>query len=34
MVEPKGRFLIRNIAMLFDRHLRERETKARYSKTI
>jgi AcrR family transcriptional regulator len=34
MVEPKGRFLIRNIAMLFDRHLRERETRARYSKTI
>lgn len=34
MVAPKGRFLIRNIAMVFDRHLRERETKARYSKTI
>ncbi|OWY39744.1 oxygen-independent coproporphyrinogen III oxidase [Xenophilus sp. AP218F] len=34
MVEPKGRFLIRNIAMIFDRHLRERETKARYSRTI
>ncbi|TCW29641.1 oxygen-independent coproporphyrinogen III oxidase [Gulbenkiania mobilis] len=34
MVEPKGRFLIRNIAMIFDRHLRERETRARYSKTI
>lgn len=34
MVEPKGRFLIRNIAMLFDRHLRERQTHARYSKTI
>ena len=33
-VEPKGRFLIRNIAMAFDRHLRERETHARYSKTI
>ena len=34
MVEPKGRFLIRNIAMIFDRHLRERRTHARYSKTI
>ncbi|VEB44829.1 Oxygen-independent coproporphyrinogen-III oxidase [Chromobacterium violaceum] len=34
MVEPKGRFLIRNIAMIFDRHLRERETHARYSRTI
>lgn len=34
MVQPKGRFLIRNIAMVFDRHLRERETRARYSKTI
>jgi oxygen-independent coproporphyrinogen-3 oxidase len=34
MVEPKGRFLIRNIAMAFDRHLRERQTKARYSRTI
>ncbi|HJV07692.1 MAG TPA: oxygen-independent coproporphyrinogen III oxidase [Chromobacteriaceae bacterium] len=34
MVEPKGRFLIRNIAMIFDRYLREKETKARYSKTI
>ncbi|BEV72081.1 MULTISPECIES: oxygen-independent coproporphyrinogen III oxidase [unclassified Paludibacterium] len=33
-VEPKGRFLIRNVAMLFDRHLRERQTKARYSKVI
>lgn len=34
MVEPKGRFLIRNIAMVFDRHLRERQTQARYSRTI
>ncbi|TDR78304.1 oxygen-independent coproporphyrinogen III oxidase [Paludibacterium purpuratum] len=33
-VEPKGRFLIRNVAMIFDRHLRERQTKARYSKVI
>ncbi|MDN0074942.1 oxygen-independent coproporphyrinogen III oxidase [Crenobacter sp. SG2303] len=34
MVMPKGRFLIRNIAMVFDRHLREKRTEARYSKTI
>lgn len=34
LVEPKGRFLIRNIAMVFDRHLRERRTAASYSKTI
>ncbi|MCS3816704.1 oxygen-independent coproporphyrinogen-3 oxidase [Chromobacterium alkanivorans] len=34
MVEPRGRFLIRNIAMIFDKHLRERRTQARYSKTI
>ena len=33
-VEPKGRFLIRNIAMLFDRHLRERKSGASYSKVI
>lgn len=33
-VEPKGRFLIRNIAMIFDRHLRERQTRARYSRVI
>ena len=26
-VTPKGRFLIRNIAMVFDYHLRHRETK-------
>jgi oxygen-independent coproporphyrinogen-3 oxidase len=34
MVEPKGRFLIRNIAMTFDRHLREKQTTARYSRVI
>lgn len=33
-ITPKGRFLIRTIAMVFDRHLRERTTKARYSRTI
>lgn len=34
LVTPRGRFLIRNIAMVFDRHLREKATHARYSKTI
>ncbi|KZE32801.1 oxygen-independent coproporphyrinogen III oxidase [Crenobacter luteus] len=34
MVEPRGRFLIRNIAMVFDRHLRERASGARYSQTV
>ncbi|GGY27536.1 oxygen-independent coproporphyrinogen III oxidase [Paludibacterium paludis] len=34
MVEPKGRFLIRNIAMIFDKHLRDRQSGARYSKVI
>lgn len=33
-VSPKGRFLIRNIAMIFDYHLRHRETKVRYSQTV
>ena len=33
-VTPKGRFLIRNIAMVFDYHLRHRETQATYSKTV
>ncbi|WP_037587092.1 oxygen-independent coproporphyrinogen III oxidase [Stenoxybacter acetivorans] len=33
-VSPKGRFLIRNIAMVFDAHLRNRETKAKYSQTV
>ena len=34
-VTPKGRFLIRTIAMVFDRYLREkRQTSARYSKVI
>ena len=31
---PKGRFLIRNIAMVFDYHLRHRETTAQYSQTV
>ncbi|STZ75435.1 oxygen-independent coproporphyrinogen III oxidase [Bergeriella denitrificans] len=33
-VTPKGRFLIRNIAMVFDYHLRHKETKAQYSQTV
>ncbi len=33
-VTPKGRFLIRNIAMVFDRHLRSRDTAAQYSQTV
>lgn len=33
-VTPKGRFLIRNIAMVFDYHLRHKETKATYSQTV
>ncbi|OSI11752.1 oxygen-independent coproporphyrinogen III oxidase [Neisseria canis] len=33
-VSPKGRFLIRNIAMIFDYHLRHRETKVKYSQTV
>ncbi|MGF6148091.1 Oxygen-independent coproporphyrinogen-III oxidase [Kingella potus] len=33
-VTAKGRFLIRNIAMVFDYHLRHRETTARYSQTV
>lgn len=33
-VTPKGRFLIRNIAMVFDYHLRHKETQAQYSQTV
>ncbi|MDO4640496.1 MAG: oxygen-independent coproporphyrinogen III oxidase [Neisseria sp.] len=33
-VTPKGRFLIRNIAMIFDYHLRHRESKIQYSQTV
>ena len=29
-----GRFLIRTIAMVFDRHLREKQAQARYSRVI
>lgn len=33
-VSPRGRFLIRTIAMVFDRYLREHNNHANYSKTI
>ncbi|WP_274585463.1 oxygen-independent coproporphyrinogen III oxidase [Neisseria leonii] len=33
-VTPKGRFLIRNIAMVFDYHLRHKTTQAAYSQTV
>lgn len=33
-VTPKGRFLIRNIAMVFDLHLRRQEPEIRYSQTV
>ena len=33
-VTPKGRIVIRNIAMVFDYHLRHKETTAKYSQTV
>jgi oxygen-independent coproporphyrinogen-3 oxidase len=33
-VTPKGRFLVRNLCMVFDRHLRDRPVEGRYSKTV
>jgi oxygen-independent coproporphyrinogen-3 oxidase len=33
-VTPRGRLLVRNIAMVFDRYLREAKGRARYSKVI
>ena len=33
-VTPKGLFLIRNVAMVFDHHLRHKETTAKYSQTV
>ncbi|MBI3901480.1 MAG: oxygen-independent coproporphyrinogen III oxidase [Nitrosomonadales bacterium] len=33
-VTPKGRMLIRNVCMVFDKYLRTRQEHARYSKTI
>jgi oxygen-independent coproporphyrinogen-3 oxidase len=34
VVTPKGRLLVRAVCMAFDRHLRERATRASYSKVI
>ena len=34
VVTALGRFLVRNICMVFDRYLREREQRVRYSKVI
>ncbi|WP_434777817.1 oxygen-independent coproporphyrinogen III oxidase [Neisseria sp. Ec49-e6-T10] len=34
VIKPKGRFLIRNIAMVFDQYLRTKPKQANYSKTI
>jgi oxygen-independent coproporphyrinogen-3 oxidase len=34
VVTPKGRLLVRAIAMLFDRYLREARERASYSKVI
>jgi oxygen-independent coproporphyrinogen III oxidase len=33
-VTPRGRFLVRNLCMVFDRHLRDRPTAQRYSRTV
>jgi oxygen-independent coproporphyrinogen-3 oxidase len=33
-VTPRGRLLVRSVAMLFDRHLREAQARATYSKVI
>ncbi|MCO6504045.1 MAG: oxygen-independent coproporphyrinogen III oxidase [Snodgrassella sp.] len=34
LVTPKGRLLIRNIAMVFDHYLRQKQTDAHYSRTL
>jgi oxygen-independent coproporphyrinogen-3 oxidase len=34
VVTPKGRLLVRAVCMVFDRHLRERRSRASYSKVI
>jgi oxygen-independent coproporphyrinogen-3 oxidase len=34
VVTPKGRLLVRAVAMIFDRHLRQARERARYSKVI
>ena len=33
-VSARGRLLVRNVAMVFDRHLREQRERARYSRVI
>ena len=33
-VLPRGRLLIRNVCMVFDRYLREKQAKQRFSKVI
>jgi oxygen-independent coproporphyrinogen-3 oxidase len=33
-VTPRGRLLVRAISMVFDRYLRETQSRARYSKVI
>ncbi|MFN7753026.1 MAG: oxygen-independent coproporphyrinogen III oxidase [Pseudomonadota bacterium] len=33
-VTPRGRFLVRNLCMVFDRHLRDRPVEGRYSRTV
>jgi oxygen-independent coproporphyrinogen-3 oxidase len=34
VVTPRGRLLVRAVAMKFDRHLREQRERARYSRVI
>ena len=34
VVAPRGRLLMRTVAMVFDRHLREQRERARYSRVI
>jgi len=33
-VTPRGRLLVRNVAMVFDRFLREQQKRASYSRVI
>ncbi|MEY4557508.1 MAG: hypothetical protein RLY42_683, partial [Pseudomonadota bacterium] len=33
-VPTKGRLLVRRVAMVFDRHLRDMQTQAKYSKVV
>jgi len=34
VIPTKGRLLVRRVAMTFDRHLRDAQTEARYSKVV